>query len=237
MIIFASAKINLCLDIIEKHKSGYHKIQTVYKEIKSLQNKVTIKAKTDNSNMSRANTPQSETCKMAIQIMHNSFTGNKIPQIEIVRNIPFSSGLGGESSNAAAIIKGLNVLWDLNLSNNQLREIAEKIGMDVSFFIEGGTAIGSNFGEKITQLDDINLDLEIFAKSSELKNKTKTAFSNIDLSKCGKNKEKTKKLIEAIKQKDLESIKGNIHNDFELIYKINNGEFLSGAGPSTFKLK
>ena len=237
MIILASAKINLCLDIIEKDKSGYHRIKTVYKEIKSLHNKVTLETKTENNNMHRAKEPQSETCKMAIQIMNNRFTGNKIPQIEIVRNIPFSSGLGGESSNAAAILKGLNILWDLNLSNNQLREIAEKIGMDVPFFIEGGTAIGTNFGEKITQLEDIELGLELFPKSSELKNKTKTAFSNVDLSQCGKDKERTKKLIEAIKQKDLETIKENIHNDFELIYKINNGEFLSGAGPSTFKLK
>ena len=237
MKIFAKAKINLCLDILGKDKSGYHKIQTVYKELDFLANEVEILEAQDKANMSRPKAPESETCKMAIHLMQKRFNKAEKPIIDIKRNIPFSSGLGGEASNAAAIIKGLNQVWGLKLNNDELRKIAAEVGMDVPFFIEGGMAIGDNFGEKITLLENINLKIKLIPRSANEKNKTENAYKNIDLSKCGMNLEKTKALIEGIKSNDLEKIKLNLHNDFEVKSHVEKEEHLSGSGPSTFILE
>ncbi len=176
-------------------------------------------------------------CKSAIQILKSKFKIDKNPEIIINRNIPFSSGLGGESSNAAAILKALNKLWSLNLKNDELRKIAAETGMDVPFFIEGGLALGTNFGEEITQLEAIDLEIKINPKSLDSKNKTANAYQSLDLEKCGLNTKKTKLFLEGIKTKNLMLIKENLHNDFETITAVQKGEYLSGSGPSTFKLE
>ncbi len=72
--------------------------------------------------------------------------------IEIEKRIPLVSGLGGDSSNAAATLKGLNQLWGLGLSPEKLRELAAKLGSDVPFFLNGGTALMEGRGEIITPL-------------------------------------------------------------------------------------
>ncbi len=237
MKIFAKAKINLCLDILGKDSSGYHKIQTIYKEIDFLKNEIEVFDSQENKNMSRAKEENSKVCQMAIQILQKRFKIKKNPIISIKRNIPFSSGLGGEASNAAAILKALNQLWELKLDNNQLRELAAEIGMDVPFFIEGGLALGTNFGEEITQLEDLDLEIKLNPKSANVKNKTENAYQSLDLEKCGHNREKTKQLLEGLKNKNTKIIKENLHNDFKTISSVKIGEHLSGSGPSTFVLE
>ena len=73
--------------------------------------------------------------------------------IEIKKRIPLLSGLGGDSSDAAAVLRGLNQLWELGLSQNKLREIGSQLGSDVPFFFLGGTALMEGRGEKITPLN------------------------------------------------------------------------------------
>jgi 4-diphosphocytidyl-2-C-methyl-D-erythritol kinase len=72
--------------------------------------------------------------------------------IEVSKRIPLVSGLGGDSSNAAAILRGLNKLWGLGLSLKELLELATKLGSDVSFFLYGGTALVKGRGEMVTPL-------------------------------------------------------------------------------------
>jgi 4-diphosphocytidyl-2-C-methyl-D-erythritol kinase len=72
--------------------------------------------------------------------------------IELTKRIPLSSGLGGDSSDAAAILSGLNKLWKLGLPLKELAELAPKLGSDVSFFLYGGTALAEGRGEIITPL-------------------------------------------------------------------------------------
>jgi 4-diphosphocytidyl-2-C-methyl-D-erythritol kinase len=231
MKIFASAKLNLCLDILEKTPSGYHKIQTVLYEWKSLQNEIEIKeTKKEQNNPITLAHQAYEFLKKRHRIKENF-------SIDIKRNIPFSSGLGGESSNAASILKYFNKLWGLGLSINELKKIATKFGMDTPFFIEGGVAFGKNFGEEVSPLPVIDLPLKVFAKSSLLKEKTKTAYSTIDLKLCGKNTEKTQKAVSAIKKGNIASLILNFHNDFETLTPTKNAQHLTGAGPSYFKIQ
>ncbi len=182
---------------------------------------------------------------LALKLIKKTYKIKKFASITIAKNIPIASGLGGASSDAAATLKGLNKLWNLKISQKKLLALAAKLGMDVPFFITGGTALATHFGEKITPLPPLNIKFKIFptaASGSEraLTSKTTTAYSSLDLSLCGKKISQTKLLLSAIKKSDKKAILATLHNDFEThpSYKniLKKGHHLSGSGPSTFTL-
>lgn len=231
MKILAPAKINLCLDILKKDPSGYHEIRTILHEIPELHNELEIEETEQFPNESIANSLAQD----AYTLLKTTYKIDRPLQIKITRNISPGSGLGGESSNAAAVLKHLNQLWDLQLPAEELQNLAAQLGMDVPFFILGGTAIGTHFGEKITPLPHIKLLLKIHPRGSSNLQKTQHAYESLNLNLCGKNTTQTEKLIRAIRDNDLESIKDNLHNDFETIMPPPMGQHLTGAGPSTFE--
>lgn len=277
--IRAQAKINLCLDVLKKTPSGWHRIQTIFQEIPEIYDEIEIRAAKNSDNLSMIFTPKTLVTKSAIQKneIQQNLLGNpstnlaflalkllkknykkqlveKFASIKIKKNIPISSGLGGASSDAAAVLKGLNKLWNLKIPRRKLLILAAKLGKDVPFFIIGGTAIGTNFGEKITPLPPLkNIKFKIFPKptyrpgrSAAAIFKTKHAYASLDLSRCGKNSNKTKALIKLLKNKKIskkqlqKSLLANLHNDFQTlkIYKnLPSTHHLSGSGPSTFTLQ
>ncbi|MDP2642739.1 MAG: 4-(cytidine 5'-diphospho)-2-C-methyl-D-erythritol kinase [Candidatus Peregrinibacteria bacterium] len=253
MQITAYAKVNLCLDILGKTPSGYHEISTIFHEIKNFKDIIEINKTKLSDEVSIAKgvkkspiqTHKTEIklsenlAKKALDLFKKTFKIKDFVSIKIHKNIPISSGLGGASSDAAAVLKGLSEIFKLNLSEKRLMFLAEQIGMDVPFFIIGGTALGTHYGEKITKLPDINpslLKIKIFPKSSPLKEKTSQAYAALDLSKCGKNKAKTALLITAIKTGNKALILENLHNDFETLLEkpLPKNTHLSGSGPSVF---
>lgn len=158
-------------------------------------------------------------------------------EIEIEKNIPLISGLGGGSSNGAAVLKALNELLNLHLSVKELESLSVQIGMDAPFFIQGGVALGENFGELITHLPEVKgLAFTLFPIEGNVKNKTASLYASLDLSKCGRETDKTLALLRAIKGSDAFAIHENIHNDFETLLKtpLPKNHHLSGSGPSYF---
>jgi len=162
MKLKANAKINLFLDILNKRKDGYHNIKTVFQEI-SLPDKIFINEIKTGTPLKRDSVsivcdnpfiPTDKTnlvYKAADSI--KKYSGiKKGVLIEIKKRIPVGAGLGGGSSDAAAVLKGLNKLWELNLTKNQLVKMAKKIGADVPFFIEGGRCLGEGIGAQLTPL-------------------------------------------------------------------------------------
>lgn len=243
--IISPAKLNLCLDILKKDRSGYHQIQTVFHEEKSLCDIVKINESKEIDSLSIVKAPSFPKNRLskdinqnlalkALQLIKFKYKIKKIVQIEIQKNIPYSSGLGGASSNAAAVLKGLNKLWKLQLTTKELLKLAAKLGSDVPFFIIGGTAFGTHYGEIVQPLNPIKgIEFKIHAKSSGDRQKTKTAYANLDLKKCGQNLEKTREMLLAINQNDPQKILKNLHNDFEIAGR----DHLCGSGPSTFEAK
>jgi len=251
--INAPAKINLSLDVLKKTASGYHKIQTVLQEIPKIKDELKIISTKEIDSTSIVFTPKFKGPKTPIpendNLAHKALLlikqtygkshrlDKKFAQIIINKNIPISSGLGGASSDAAAVLKGLNKLWNLKISQKKLLALAAKLGMDVPFFIVGGTALATHFGEKIKALKPIkNIKFKISPSSSVSISKTASAYASLDLSLCGKNIAQTKTLLKAIKKSDKESIIASFHNDFETISPQKKGHHLSGAGPSTFSI-
>lgn len=133
-----------------------------------------------------------------------------IPQglhLTIHKNIPLQSGLGGAASNAITILKGLNQLWDLKLSRQTMLKLALKIGMDALFFLDGGTALGTHFGEKLTPLPHPNLKIKII--NTGVKVDTAWAYENLDLKTCGKQTQKTEELIQHLRETACPALRGH----------------------------
>jgi len=248
--IRAFAKINLSLDVFKKTASGYHEIQTIIHEIPQIHDEIKIlnTQKTDNTSIvfgpkfkwpKTAIHQDDNLAHKALLLLKKTSKIKKSAQIIIRKNIPIASGLGGASSDAAAVLKGLNKLWNLKISQKKLAKLAAKLGMDVPFFIYGGTALATHFGEKVKPLSPIkNLKFKIFPKSSISKfpSKTASAYDSLPLSLCGQNHSLTKLLVAAIKKNNKKNIFYLLHNDFETVFPQKPGHHLSGAGPSTFAI-
>ena len=234
-------------------QKGYHYIQTVLCEI-TPQNthgflpdiicvKVVDAGKNEvkiSGNLPRSIEGKNNTLFKAAELILENYCKNshKKIEIEIEKNIPISSGLGGGSSDGVTVLKALNEILNLNLTVKTLESLAVKIGMDAPFFVRGGIALGENFGEIITPLPKVaGLSLSIFPASGDSR-KTEDAYRKLDLSKCAKNISQTLSLIQAIKTNDLFLIHENVHNDFEttLSSPLSKNHHLAGSGPTVFIL-
>jgi 4-diphosphocytidyl-2-C-methyl-D-erythritol kinase len=159
----ANAKINITLDIIGKREDGYHDILTVMQEI-DLCDIVTVclKGKTiriicDNSEIPTDNRNIAyKAAEMFMKQISNEACMPSVNGVEIViqKRIPIMAGLGGSSTNGAAVLKALNHLFDNRFDKDYLLKIGAKLGADVPFFIIGGRAECRGIGDIITPLND-----------------------------------------------------------------------------------
>lgn len=177
------AKINLFLDVISRLPNGYHEIFTIFAEIELfdklkffLTNKQEIKIV---SNIGELNNSENLIYKVAIYLK-DRFCVDKGVLVELEKNIPIAAGLGGGSSNAAATIKALSKLWDLNLSLDEMNNIAALFGSDINFFLTGGTSIGRNRGEIIESIDDIIIN-HILLINPNIQISSKTAYQAVQI--------------------------------------------------------
>ena len=154
LVLKSRAKINIGLKIIDKRPDGLHNIQTIFQEIK-LHDIITL-TKTDSactftSNVRWLDNSSENLCVRAFYLMLENYNIGGL-SIKLNKIIPPGGGLGGGSSNAATIIKGLNLLYDLNISNEELKSLCSQIGADVPFFIKGGIQVGEGTGGELTEV-------------------------------------------------------------------------------------
>jgi len=146
------AKINIGLQVLNKREDGFHSINSVFFPLFQLFDEMEFEK---SSNISIDIEPKSISIDLESNIIYKTiiklreFTkrDNLAAKIKLVKRIPMGAGLGGGSSNAAETLLSLNKLFNLNLSKEQLSEIALQIGSDVPFFIEKKTALVSGRGE------------------------------------------------------------------------------------------
>lgn len=252
IIIDSYAKINLGLDILYKRPDGYHEINTIMQQI-SLNDTLTIREiKKDivmESNNNNLPLDSTNLVYRAWKILQDKTGINKGIQINIHKRIPIAAGLAGGSSNASAVLKGLNELWNLNLSEKELREIGVELGADVPYCIMGGTALAEGIGEKLTPIKSFGGKLVLLANPG-------IAVSTVDvyrkLKLQGKPQLDIKEIINSIENDDLKSVGNNIINVMEevvieehpIISEIKKdmkscgaiNALMSGSGPTVFGL-
>jgi 4-diphosphocytidyl-2-C-methyl-D-erythritol kinase len=152
LTIKAPAKINLTLEVLGKRPDGYHEIKSVVQTV-NLCDTLYLEAADDviyESDLPGWSAEKSVIKKIADALRAGS--GSRGARVRIEKRIPMLAGLGGDSSDAAALLEGLNKLWELDLPAAKLKEITAGAGSDVSFFLQGGTALMEGRGEKIKRL-------------------------------------------------------------------------------------
>lgn len=153
------SKINLGLAIIDKREDGYHNIDTIFQSIMlgdsiyfAEHDKVVFSGAMPELPEYMQNLVTYDKNNLAYKALEavQRFTGcRKGAAIHLLKRVPVAAGLGGGSSDAAAMIKGLNKFWELDLSQEEMLEIARPLGADVAFLMEPGTARGRGIGDEL----------------------------------------------------------------------------------------
>ena len=149
------AKVNVGLQILNERPDGYHNINTVFQEL-DFYDIIELKKKDNgcdfHSNVKWLKNDSSNLCVLAFEKLSEEYDIGGV-SINLVKKIPSGGGLGGGSSNAAAILKGLCHLYSINPINENMSKIAHTLGADVPFFLKGGLQIASGIGEQLVEIN------------------------------------------------------------------------------------
>jgi len=177
----AFAKINLILKILSKRPDGFHDIDTIMQNI-SLYDDILIEDFSGgivvDCDDKAVPSGKANICYKAAELMMN-ISEKKGVKIGIRKQIPSGAGLGGGSSDAAAVLTALNRLWSMGLSSSKLSGIAAELGSDVPFFLVGGRALCSGRGEIVKKLPDLKESFFVLIKPA-VSIPTKWAYEEFD---------------------------------------------------------
>lgn len=251
--ILAPAKINLSLDVTGRLENGYHTLEMIMQTI-SLYDEVVLHKAGDGIEIKCDNplvpVDENNICHRAAKIFFDktSISGGVI--IELKKRIPQGAGLAGGSADAAAVLKGLNIMYSAGFSTNELLELGLECGADVPFCIAGGTCFAGGIGEKLTKLPSF-AGFYVIVIVPEFAVSTAWVYRNFRMDACIKRPD-NKMLAEAIKKRDLRSLAQGMVNVLESVtvakypeiegikkdIKRNGalGSLMSGSGPSVFGL-
>ena len=212
IIINTPAKINFGLNVISKRSDGYHDIETIFYPV-DIYDTITFSEsdkfifETDNETLNSEKDNLIIKAKSALE----DLTKKKLNvKIHLSKNIPIGAGLGGGSSDAAAVLRTLNQLFKLNIDSLTLNKIAAKIGSDVAFFLNPYPSFASSKGEVLEQID-FKIGFTIFLINPGIFVSTKWAYEKIKPAKPDLS------LIEMYRRGKLktENFRELIINDFE----------------------
>ena len=251
--IQANAKINLTLDILGTRPDGYHEVAMVMQET-GLCDMVNLEMRDKGIELTldRADLPADETnlaYRAAKLFLESQKLANGVA-IDIQKRIPIAAGLAGGSTDAAAVLLGMNKLFEAGLSENELCVLGEKLGSDVPFCICGGTMLASGRGEVLTRLPAMPECYIVLAKP-KVSVSTAWAYKTYDEQGADRHPD-NKAIIAALKDRNLKDICKNLGNVLEDVtrrahseideYKkimLQNGAMaamMSGSGPTVFAL-
>ena len=252
MRLQAFAKINLGLDVLGKREDGYHEVRMIMQTIRMYDQLDMKKSEepgihlTTNKNYIPVN--ESNLVYRAAKLMMDTCGITEGVSIHLHKVIPVAAGMAGGSSDAAAAFVGVNRMFHLGLTEEQLMERAVKVGADVPYCIMRGTALAEGIGEKLTRLPEVPKCYVLIGKPG-INVSTKTAYENLNLEGIGKHPD-IDGLIGAIRNNDLYAMASRMENVFEpgiirqypVIGNIKNlmeekgalKAVMSGSGPTVF---
>ncbi|NOZ60644.1 MAG: 4-(cytidine 5'-diphospho)-2-C-methyl-D-erythritol kinase [Calditrichaeota bacterium] len=212
----AYAKINIGLSVTSRRPDGYHEIETIFQQI-DLFDEIILQAARPGQTLIETEHPSVPTgerniCYRAVENLREAAGLNFGVKIVIRKNVPIGAGLGGGSSDAAAMIVGTNKLFQLTLSDARQREIARGLGADVPFFLLGGAALAKGIGD---ELQPIKLPNKFFGVLiyPNVEISTSWVYKNFNFSLT-----KTKKIIKlASLYKNVERYREFFQNDLEKV--------------------
>ncbi|WP_068818183.1 4-(cytidine 5'-diphospho)-2-C-methyl-D-erythritol kinase [Phormidesmis priestleyi] len=233
--LIAPAKINLYLQIVGDRSDGFHELVMVLQSIE-LADVVTvrpigteaIRVWCDNPDV-----PQDQTnlaykaADLMVREFPDYFAKFGGVEIKIQKRIPMGAGLAGGSSNAAAVLVGLDLMWNLGLTHSDLQELGATLGSDIPFCISGGTSLATGRGEQLDGLPDLHNIYVVLAKYRDLPISTPWAYQTYrqqfgdtypkSASDVEARKQQSRGMMAAIAQQNLAQIGQLLHNDLERV--------------------
>ena len=216
----ACAKVNLTLSVGEKRPDGYHEVETVMTGV-GLYDTVALYRNTGPWDRLECDPPVTERagdnlCMKALRVFFEEFGPKKdFVTITLEKHIPTQAGLGGGSSDAAAVLRGLRTLYAPNMTDTRLEKMAEKLGSDVPFFIRGGTALATGRGEKLKALPDMPPCWLVIVKPEE-SHSTAAMYAAIDSTESRSGGD-SRMVLEGLDSGDLAKIAAGLGNDFQQV--------------------
>ena len=250
----ALAKINLGLDVLGKSENGYHDVRMIMQSI-YLYDEVKIEKKDTPeievvSNLNFLPTGEDNIAYKAARLLQEEFKISDGVKITLKKHIPVAAGLAGGSSNAAAVLFGMNRMFRLGLSQKSLMERGVKLGADVPYCIMRGTVLAEGIGEELHKLPAMPKCTVLIAKPP-VSVSTKTVYEALDSKEITEHPD-IDGIIEGLERQDLKKIAGCMGNVLEdvtipmhpVIDEIKQvmkdcealGATMSGSGPTVFGL-
>lgn len=249
--IKAYAKINLGLDVLGTLPNGYHQVKMVMQTV-GIWDELTLEKAaagividTDSCELP---TDENNIVYKAARLMQEEFGLPGGIRISLQKNIPVAAGMAGGSADAAAVMKAMNILYEMELSEERLRELGVRIGADVPYCIMGGTALAEGIGERLTRLPSVPQCVLVVAKP-DLNVSTRDIYTALDALEDYPHPD-IDGMLDAVRAGDLIGVTSRLGNVLELvtakrcplITEIRRmmdshgalGSLMSGSGPTVF---
>ena len=248
----ARAKINLGLDVVRKREDGYHEVRMIMQMI-NLYDRITLRRSTEPGIRVTTNLPylpvnEDNLVYRAAKLLMEEFKVTEGAEIELQKYIPVAAGMAGGSSDAAAVMVGVNRIFHLGLTKKQLMERGVKIGADVPFCIMRGTALAEGIGEVLTPLPAMPHCSLVIAKPT-IHVSTKFVYGNLKANELKEHPDIDGQ-VQALREGSLEQLVAKMGNVLETVtvpaYPVIDeikrtmlkndamGAMMSGSGPTVF---
>lgn len=250
----ALAKINLCLDVVRRRDDGYHEVRMIMQTI-NLFDRLEIKKIKESAIKIHTNlfflpVNENNLVYKAAKLLIDEFGIQEGVSVGLTKKIPVAAGMAGGSTDAAAMLFGMNRLFGLGLSKKQLMERGVKIGADVPYCIMRGTALAEGIGDKLSPLPAM-VKCPVLIAKPQISVSTKFVYQNLKLDDKTVHPD-IDRLIEDIRNKDLKAVSDHMGNvlesvtipNYPVISQIKEqmmdsgavGSMMSGSGPTVFGL-
>lgn len=247
----AYAKINLGLDVVRRLENGYHEVKMVMQTV-GIGDTITLtkigQGITVTTDSGEIPADENNLVYKVAKLLMETCNSKEGVKIHLEKRIPIAAGMAGGSTDAAAVFKGMNTLFELGLSTEELQKMAVKLGADIPYCIIGGTALAEGIGEKLTVLPAAP-DCFLLVAKPDINVSTKYVYENLRLQELKKHPD-IDGMVEAIKASDAEGVIVRMDNVLQSVteekYPIisqlkefmeENGAkkaLMSGSGPTVF---
>ena len=252
MKVKAYAKINLALDVVRKREDGYHELEMVMAPItlhdliyiNTIESGIIIE-----TNSKVMPTDKRNIMYKVVALIKERYGIKKGVKIYVYKHIPTQAGLAGGSADGAAVIKAMNKLFYLNLTEEQMATLGKEVGADIPFCVYQKMALVSGIGEKLEFIDHL-FECKVLLIKKKKGVSTKKSFNSLDLNKA--IHQDCRLMVKGIYEDDYQTVIDNLQNTLEepsikMVPEINDikqamleigfdGALMSGSGSCVFGL-
>lgn len=252
MIRRAYGKINLGLDVVRRRADGYHEVRMIMQTV-SIYDRVELE-KTERagielkSNLDWLPVDEGNIAYRAADMIRKEFHIRQGIRLRLEKHIPAAAGMAGGSADAAAVLQGMNELFSLGLSEQELRACGVKLGADVPYCIMGGTALAEGIGERLTRLPALPA-CQLLIATPQVRVSTKLVYEKLRADELRQHPD-IDGMAEAIRRGELSGVISRLGNvletvtasEYPIIEEIKAlmrecgacGALMSGSGPTVF---